>query len=390
MRTQLHKKVLSFSLVLVMIAFTGVSIASLADGEVIPAGTSAPPKASILMEATTGQVLSESGGRTALPIGTLTKLMTTLLAAEAIGAGKLSLDTQITASSHANSATGAVIWLTAGEKMTVENLLKGMIIGNANDASIALAEAVSGDEDSFVAAMNTRAGELGMDSTKFMNCTGADDESQLSSAYDIGLLCAELARHTELYPYMTCWRDSLRDGATELVNANILVKDYKGIIGMKAGFSTMAGNCLALAATREGATYIAVILGGEEKSAMFSSGKALLGNGFSGYRLEELVVLPDELPLLRVKGGVGGGVAVKIEKSSNVVLSNDSKEKITHEITLPEFIAAPVGENQILGEIAFYQGKRLLYKENLVSAGKIDKMTIWRAVKILLKNIVNL
>lgn len=387
MRNFLHKKALG--LIIAITISMGISTAVNADGEVIPASTAPTAKASILIEASTGQVLSESSANVAMPIGTLAKLMTTLLVAEAIAAGEIALDTSVTAGSHANATTGAVIWLTVGEKMSVDNLLKGMIIGNANDAAIALAEALCGDEEAFVAKMNARAKALSMTSTTFTNCTGQGSEDQLSSAYDVALLCAELAKHTELYPYMTCWRDSLRDGATELVNANVLVKDYKGIIGMKAGFSIGAGNCLAAVATRDGLTFISVVLGCTEKAPMFAEGKALLNSGFANYKLEELNIQPEELPLIKVKGGVDIGIGVKVDSITDVVLQKDTKEVITHEIVLPEFVVAPIAEGQILGEIAFYQGKKLLCKGNLVAAGKIDSMTMGKAMGILLKNILS-
>ncbi|HNX64635.1 MAG TPA: D-alanyl-D-alanine carboxypeptidase family protein [Oscillospiraceae bacterium] len=385
----MHIKKNIFGLFIAFAILTGISVNIFADGEVIPAGKEFKPdsRASILMEASTGTVLYENNSSEPLPIGTLNKIMTVLLVSEAIDGGKLSHDTTVTASKYANSMKQAVIWLNVGEKMSVSDLLKGVIIGNANDASIALAEAVAGTEEAFVGMMNSRAKELGMMNTNFKNCTGLDVEGQGSCAYDVALMSRELIKHKDLYGYMTCWMDSLRNGATEIVSTNVLVKSYKGIIGIKAGYTAAAANCLSVAATRDGVTYIAVVLGCADKDSRFTEGKNLLNTGFSNYQVVKPDV-PEELSQpLKVKGGVEKEIVPEIQDYRNIVIPNGQFKNVKCEYQINEKIEAPVEDKQIIGEISFFLDDKLIYKSNLISSCEIEKMSITKALSILTKSL---
>ena len=377
-----------FLVILIMIS---CSLTTFADGEeVIPASTDTQisAKSAILIEASTGQVLFEKDAQNPLPIGTLNKIMTVLLVSEAVDNKKLALTDMITTSSYANSMKQAVIWLNVGEKMCVEDLLKGVIIGNANDASVALAEAVAGSEESFVVKMNQRAKELGMSNTNFKNCTGYDVENQRSSAYDVALMSRELIKHSWLNKYMTCWMDQLRNGATSIVNTNTLVKNYDGIIGIKAGYSDAALNCLCAAATRENVTYIAVVLGCTDKDSRFAEAKKLLNLGFSNYQVKSPNVPSDLLKPVRVKGGTSRLVNIQAENLANVVVPNGTYKDITNKVTIPEEIQAPVKANQVIGEISFYRGEKLIYKTNLIAVNEVEKMTFFKAFGVLMQNML--
>ncbi len=339
-----------------------------------------PVRCTLLMEASTGTVLSESNGYQRVPQGTMTKLMTILLAAEEISEGRLSSDTVITAGAESENRKGAVVWIKAGESITVDELLKAVIIGNANDASVVIAEEIGHDEQGFVDMMNARAFELGMRDTVFTNCDGFDENGQYSTAYDIALLCRELLKHEFLYGYMSTWMDKIREGQTEIVNENRLVRSYKGLIGIKASHSDLSGYSAALAASRDGITYISVVLGCTDKDERFSLGRELLSAGFASYRVTTPSFAGEFLKPLSVKGGTGTAVEVEAETLEGLVVPKNSKEPETV-VVLPAYITAPVKKGQIVGKAGFYNGDTLIYETNLVATESIDAMSFGYAAK---------
>ncbi|MGN1195024.1 MAG: D-alanyl-D-alanine carboxypeptidase family protein, partial [Acutalibacteraceae bacterium] len=211
-------------------------------------------KAYVLMDASTGKVLLKNNEHQQLFPASVTKIMPILLVMEAIDSGKLDLNEKVTASADAAAKGGSQIWLKDGETMTVNELLKAAVISSANDACTALGERIAGSEEGIVKMMNDRAKELGMNDTHFVNCTGLDDDTDehLTSAYDIALMSKELLSHERIREYTTIWMDSLRDGATQLVNTNKLVRFYKGTTGLKTGTTSKAGYCVSASAERDG------------------------------------------------------------------------------------------------------------------------------------------
>lgn len=204
----------------------------------------------VLVSADTGAVLFEKNAHDRRSPASVTKLMTMLLVAEALDTGKIKLTDTVTGSANAASKGGSQIWLEVGEQMTVEELLKAVVIASANDACTALAEFVAGSDGAFVQCMNARAKELGLQDTHFENCTGLDDtaKNHFSSAYDLAVIAREVLRHNWITKYTTVWLDSLRDGKTELNNTNKLVNTYDGITGLKTGTTEKAGFCLCATA----------------------------------------------------------------------------------------------------------------------------------------------
>lgn len=380
------KRLVSCLVFVVIFVFSTVNL--YADGQAIMVASEFVPdsKASILMEQSTGDVLAEKNSSEKMQIGTLNKIMTALLVAESIDNGKLGYDTMVTTSNHANSMKQAVIWLNVGEKMSVDDLLKGMIVGNANDASVALAEAVSGTEPDFVKRMNNKAVELGMINTYFKNCTGIDDEAQYSTAYDVALMSREIVKHTDLHKYMTCWMDHIRNGETEIVNTNRLVKTYKGIIGIKASYTNLSLNCLSVAATRNNMTYVSVVLGCKDKDSRFTEAKNLMDKGFSSYKSVTPKIPEELLQPVHVSGGVEHEVFPKIENLKNIVSTNEQIKNIKCEYTIEENLKAPIRENDKIGEISFYLNDKLVYTTNLLASSEISDMTFYRALCILTKN----
>lgn len=343
----------------------------------------------ILIEASGGAVIESVNEDVPVSVGTMAKLMTVLLAAEKVEVGELSLDDKLKTSSHANSMQGAQIWLMPEEEITVDELFKGVIIGNANDASVVLAEKVSGSEENFVNLMNQRAKELGMSNTVFTNCNGYyDDEKQVSTAADIAKLCAKLSEYDFLKRYFTCWRDFVRCKATELVNANELVKSYKGIVGFKAGYTEDSGYCIAVGAERDGVTYISVVLGCTDKELNFTEVKRLMNSGFSGYTVF-VPELPKDIPVeITVKGGMSANVPVEYGEVRKVVLPNGAAGSLTSKVIVPDYVYAPVEKGSKVGEIHFIRNDKMIFTVDMFASESAEKMTVLNAVSILLKKLL--
>ena len=304
--------------------------------------------AAVLMEASTGQVLFEKGAHDRRACASITKVMTLLLTFEALEAGELSLDQELTASAHAASMGGSDIWLEEGERMTVDDLLKATVIMSANDAAVVLAEAVSGSEEAFVARMNERAGELGMEDTVFKNCNGLDEEGHLTSAYDVAVMSRALLAHEKIRDYSLTWMDSVRNGETQLVNTNKLIRSYQGITGLKTGTTGQAGSCISATAQREGMELIAVVLGAESTDLRFQDAKALLDYGFAGWK----TVTPETPFLLpaAVEGGMAQTVEVAAGEMPSLLLTAGEEAQVETVVQL-EPVKAPVEQGQELGRI---------------------------------------
>lgn len=343
----------------------------------------------VLIEASSKVIISGSNEEMQIPAGTMAKLMTILLTAEQIENGKLLFDEKLKTSAYANSMQGAQIWLMPGEEITVDELLKAIIIGNANDASVVLAEKISGSEEKFVELMNSRAKELGLKNTKFTNCNGYyDDDKQISTAYDLAILCAELSKYDFLKEYFICWRDFIRNNETELVNANELVKTYDGIIGFKAGYAENSGYCIAAGAEREGITYISVILGCNDKYDSFSEAKKLMNMGFSQYKVF-MPELPQNIPTeIAVKGGIIKNVPIECENVRKIVLPNSAVNSVTSRVIITDFVYAPVKKGKKVGEIQFLRNDKILFSVNLVTSENADEINIKKTMGIMLKKLL--
>lgn len=338
---------------------------------------------SVLMEAKTGIVLDGAEQETPRAIGSLTKLMTVYLTAAAVEEELLAPETMVAAPAAAQEQKGAVIWLEAGDTMSVNDLLKGVMIGNANDAAVTLACAVSGTEQQFVMDMNSAAFSLGMHDTRFADATGLSDEN-MSSAKDIALLCRGLLAYEWLTPIFTTWRDFLRDGETELVSENTLTKHYEGLRGFKAGHGETCGYTLAVAAERDGFCCIAVILGCEDEDARFSKGKTLLARGFSGYTVTTPDFSTEFMKPVNVHHGMDAAVIAYPEQLAGAAIPKG--ESVSCVVVLPNYIEAPVAEGDVLGCVAFYCGDTLLYETSLCAAASVERRGFADSFTLLLEN----
>ncbi len=307
----------------------------------------------ILMESSTGKILFEKNSHEKRACASVTKVMTLLLVFEAIENEKLSFDDIITTSEHASSMGGSDIWLEPGETMSVDDMIKATVVASANDAAVALAEHICGSEDSFIEEMNKRAKELGMKDTTFKNCNGLDEEGHLTSAYDVAVMSRELIKHERIFDYTSIWLDNLRDGKTQIVNTNKLLKTYNGITGLKTGTTNDAGCCMSATATRDNVSLIAVVLGCNTGKERFADSAALLDYGFANTSVKELK-LPDDMPKsIKVNGGMEGSVLIDCKVNSNIVLEKGNSTEIETKIDLPESIEAPVAKNQKIGKLVF-------------------------------------
>lgn len=318
-------------------------------------------KAAILIEAETGKVLYSFNEHETLPIASITKIMTMLLVMEAIDSGKIAPTDTVTVSSYASKMGGSQVYLKEGEVFTVEELLKAVAVHSANDASVALAEAIAGSEEAFVGMMNQRAQELGMKNTKFLDCTGLTDEGHYSTAADISIMSRELiTKHPKIIHYTTIWHDTFRDGTFDLDNTNKLVKRYKGTTGIKTGFTNAAGFCLSASAERDGTKFISVLLGAKSNDVRFSESARLLNYGFSNWESVKIEKKGIEAGVVKVRKGVVTEIPVNFSDDAFVVVKKGSKDKLTETLEIPEVVNAPVEEGQTIGVLNIdLDGERL-------------------------------
>ena len=346
-------------------------------------------KAAILMDQTTGKVLMSMNQDERLYPASVTKIMTMLLVAEAIDDGKISMDDTVTASANAVKKGGSQIWLKEGETMSVKDLYKAMTVDSANDACTALAETVSGSEESFINLMNERASQLGMRNTHFENCTGLDDtsENHLTTAYDIALMARELMTHKFVTDFTTIWMDSLRNGATELVNTNKLVRFYQGCTGLKTGTTSKAGCCLCATATRDGTSLIAVVLGCSNSTDRFEGAKTMLNYGFANW--STVTPQPDMSLITDVNVIMGEekSITPKVPESTALLIPKGKEKDIVQDIELAASVEAPVEINQVLGTVRMSIDGEEIGSYPLTSPRYIERITVKSVIISLLKSL---
>ena len=347
-------------------------------------------KSVVLMEPNTGKVLYESNSDEKLPPASITKIMSLLLEMEAIDRGDISLETVVTASEHACSMGGSQIWLEPGETLTVNDLLKAAVIASANDACVALGETVAGSEEGFVALMNERAKELGMTNTHFVNCTGLDAEGHLTTAYDVALMSGALIKHDLIKDYSTVWMDTLRDGKSELVNTNKLVRFYEGTTGLKTGTTSTARYCLSATAERNGLELVAVVMAGESSNDRFGGAKKLLDYGFANYNYSSIDAGLKEKTELEVLKGTQKAVEVLPQGNLNVLLPKSASGKIERKTALSENVTAPVKKGDVLGTVTVTLNGEQLGEIPLVAKEDVERLTLGVTLGLILKGLFQL
>lgn len=338
-------------------------------------------KSIILIEANTGSVLYELNADEALPPASVTKIMTLLLIAEAVDRGEIALSDTVTASAYAASMGGSQIYLKEGEQMTVEDLIKSIVIASANDAAVAMAEHLCGSEASFVTRMNERASELGMTNTCFENTNGLDDTvvGHVCSARDISVMSKELLKHAWILDYTTIWMDTVRNGEFGLTNTNKLIKTYPGANGLKTGSTDKAKFCISATAQREGMQLIAVIMGASTRDTRNQCAAQVLDYGFANFsyycfdsgELSDIPVIGGEQTVLC--GEYGGFEAVRLKSAAEV----------KSEFIINENLTAPVCAGDAVGQVILTAGEETVAVLDICAKEDVPKMGYFSTFKML-------
>lgn len=334
-------------------------------------------KSAVLMDQSTGTVLMRMNENEKFYPASVTKIMSMLLVAEAIDSNTIRLTDAVTTSTNASKKGGSQIWLKEGETMTVDELLKATAVYSANDACTALGEYIAGSDEAFVTMMNDRAQELGMKNTHFDNCTGLDDTSatHLTTAYDIALMSKELMKHQFIQQYTKIWMDSLRDGKTELVNTNKLIRFYEGATGLKTGTTSKAGCCISATATRNGTSLIAVVMGADNSKDRFEGAKAMLNWGFANYETVTPEIDKSLITNVNIIKGEEKTLTPQISGGFGFLIPKGKQKNITQEIDLAAAVEAPVESNQTLGTVTVKLDGKKLGEYKLTAPHYVEKLS---------------
>ena len=332
-------------------------------------------ESAILIEAKTGKILYEKNPNIPLRPASVTKIMSILLIMEAIENNEITLETKISCSENASSMGGSQIWLSEAENLTVHEMLKAICIASANDCTYAMAEFLCGSEEVFVQKMNDKAKELGMKNTVFKNCHGLDEDGHVSSSYDIALMSKELlTNYPEITEYTTTWMDSLRDGKSELVNTNKLIRTYEGATGLKTGSTSLALYNLSASATRNDLSLIAVVMRAPTPKIRFNEAKLLLDYGFNTYIYKTLNNKNDFYQTVNISKGNKNDVNLIYEESSGILLKKSNKDNISQNVIINQNkLVAPIYKGDVLGKIEYLINGNIECSVNLIADDDVSR-----------------
>ncbi len=308
----------------------------------------------ILIELNSGQVLYNHKMHEKLKPASVTKVMTILLIMEAIDSSKLAYTDKIPCSENAANMGGSQIWLDVKEELTVDEMLKAICVVSANDCTVAMAEYLASSEEAFVEQMNKRAKELGMNDTTFKNCHGIDEDGHVTSSYDIALMSRELLlKHPDITKYTTIWMDTLRNGKSQLVNTNKLIRNYKGATGLKTGSTSLALYNLSASATRNNLSLISVIMKAPSTAIRFSEAQKLLDYGFNNYEYKKLANKGEPISTITVNKGINSSVELNIENDFGLLLKKGDDKNIEQSLSIPDTLNAPIKKGEVVGNITY-------------------------------------
>ena len=332
----------------------------------------------ILIEQTTGQILYTKNSHEKLRPASVTKVMSILLIMEQIDSGKLKYEDKIPCSSNAANMGGSQIWLDTKETLSVEEMLKAICIVSANDCVVALAEHIAGSEEAFVQMMNEKAKELKMNDTVFKNCHGLDEDGHETSAYDIAIMSRELlTNHPEITNYTTTVIDSLREGKSQLVNTNKLLRNYQGCTGLKTGSTSLALFNLSASATRDGLSLIAVVMKSPTSKERFNDAEKILNYGFANYSFVKFAKKNEKIKSIRVLKGIDDYIDVYFKNDEGVLIPKGQEQNISQEISIQENVEAPVYKGEKLGEVTYSLNNEVIGKIDIVTNNDISKIGIF-------------
>lgn len=340
----------------------------------------------VLIEQNSGRVLYDHNMHQKLRPASVTKIMSILLIMEAIDSGRLSYTDKIPCTETAAAMGGSQIWLDVREELTVDEMLKAICVVSANDCTVAMAEYLAGSQEAFVEQMNAKAKKLGMNDTNFKNCHGIDEDGHETSAYDIALMSRELlTKHPDITKYTTIWMDSLRDGKSELVNTNKLIRNYKGATGLKTGSTSIALYNLSASATRDNLSLIAVIMKAPTTKIRFAEAEKLLDYGFSNFQYSKFSNENDILKSISVQKGVKDSIDIAYETSVGALVKKGESKNVKQTINIPEIISAPINKGDIIGNIVYTIDGNEVAKVNIVANESVEKNNIINMINYVFK-----
>ena len=330
---------------------------------------------SAALYAANGQELFSVNGDEALQPASVTKVMTLLLAMEALERGEVTLDTMVTGSEYACSMGGTQVWLEPGEQLSFDEMLKAVAVGSANDCAVAIAEHLAGSEVAFVERMNARAAELGCTGTLFINANGLDGmgEKTMTTARDIARISCELLRHPKILDYTGIWMDSIRGGKFSLANTNKMLKSYPGLTGLKTGYTSEAGYCISASAERDGLSLIAVVMAAPTKENRMADATTLLNYGFANFTA--YTPPQDALAPVPVELGRADSVQPVLQDESSFVIEKTQAGELETQIELPESLTAPVEAGQEIGSLTVTSGGQTVLRVPLAAAETVEAVT---------------
>ena len=328
----------------------------------------------VLIEQNSGRVLYDHNMHQKLRPASVTKVMSLLLIMEAIDSGRLSYTDKIPCTEEAAAMGGSQIWLDVREELTVDEMLKAICVVSANDCTVAMAEYLAGSQEAFVAQMNDKAKELGMNDTTFKNCHGIDEDGHETSAYDIALMSRELlTKHPDITKYTTIWMDSLRDGKSELVNTNKLIRNYKGATGLKTGSTSIALYNLSASATRDDLSLIAVVMKAPTTKIRFAEAEKLLDYGFNNFQYSKFANANDILKTISVEKGVKDNIELAYENSAGALIKKGESKNVEQTINIPDKISAPINKGDVIGNIVYTVDGNEISKVNIIANETVEK-----------------
>lgn len=380
--------ILKTKLTSIILIISILFVSSIVYGEIDIEGESA-----LLMDFKSGEVIYSKNQDKKLAPASITKIMTLLIAMESLDKGKIKLTDQVVISEYASSMGGTQLYLDAGEEQTVENLIKAISVRSANDAAVALGEHIAGSNESFLNLMNAKAKELKMENTHFSNSTGLPKENHYTTAYDIAIMSRELLKYRDIIDYLSTYMEDIDVGKRKkstqtMVNTNKLVKDYKGITGIKTGFTNEAKHCISASAKRDNLHLISIIMGAETSKLRFNEAKRLLDYGFSNYESINIGNKGDIISIIPVEKGRTNNIEVVLEDSSNLLLAKGEKSKIKKDIDLPETIKAPIEQEMVVGRLNILVDNQKVDEVNLIAKSQVKEAGFLKLLNKTVKNFI--
>lgn len=369
------KKVILILLVLSMFIVTNVK------AETIKIAKNS--KSAIIIEESTGKILYEDNAHEKRAMASMTKIMTMLLIMENLDKGNIKLTDEVYISKNASGMGGSQIFIEEGDYITVEDLLKGIAVGSANDASVAMAEYIGGTEENFVSMMNKKAKNLGLVNTSFKNSHGLDENEHYTTAYEMAIMAKELLKYKEILKYTSIYEDYLiRDNGEKfwLVNTNKLIRFYKGIDGLKTGYTEKAGHCLTATMEKNGMRVITVVMESGSTENRSSDTVSLMEYAFSMYYANEILKSEGVLGTVNIYKGTKDKLEYKVESDVKAILSKQDEEKgYSYEIELDKNITAPINKGDKVGKLTLFdENKKVINNYNLISNENISKASFLR------------